>query len=108
MQILEEWKAPIIEFSKGLPEGFYKPNEEYIFDYSHAWAGTPAYALPLALTGLEIIDAGFKEIRLSPSLLGLQFARVEIPSPYGMIEVIQQQGSEPIIKVPEKIKCVLQ
>lgn len=104
INILEEWKAPIKEFSKGLPEGFYKPNEEYKFDYSHAWGGSPLYALPLALTGFEILKPNFQEIRLSPSLLGLQYAKVEIPTPYGMIEVIQEKGHAPIIKAPEKVK----
>ena len=104
LRVLEEWKAPIKEFPKGLPEGFHKPNEEYQFDYSHAWGGTPAYALPLALTGLEIVKEGFEEIRLSPSLLGLEYANVEIPTPFGMIEVLQKQGEKPKIHVPKEIE----
>lgn len=51
--ILEQWKAPVQECSKGLAEGFYKPEPTYSFDHSHAWGGTPAWSLPLALTGLK-------------------------------------------------------
>lgn len=100
LQILDQWKAPVKECPKGLAEGFYKPQEDYTFDHSHAWGGTPAYALPLALSGLEIISPGYKTIRLNPSLLGLQSAHVEIPTPFGMIELSMQQGKEPEIKLP--------
>lgn len=101
--ILEQWKDPVRDCPKGLAEGFYKPEESYSFDHSHAWGGTPAYTLPLALTGLEILEPGFKRIRLNPSLLGLTYAHVQIPTPYGMIEVKMQDGTEPEIAVPDGI-----
>ena len=101
--ILEQWKAPVQECPKGLAEGFYKPQEDYSFDHSHAWGGTPAYALPLALSGLEILEPGYRKVRLNPSLLGLQSAHVEIPTPYGMMELRMHAGTEPEIKVPSEI-----
>lgn len=107
LKLLEEWKPFIVECPKGLPEGFHKPNDEYVFDHSHAWAGTPAYALPLALTGFEMIKAGFEEICFSPCLLGLVFAEVEIPTPKGMIKVILQKDRQPQITVPKGIKYSL-
>ncbi|MBR5445418.1 MAG: hypothetical protein IKV57_04810, partial [Clostridia bacterium] len=87
----------------GLAEGFHKPEPTYQFDHSHAWGGTPAYALPLALTGLELLEPGFRKIRMHPSLLGLEHASVEIPTPYGMITVTQKQGEEVKITVPDGI-----
>jgi hypothetical protein len=101
--ILEQWKTPVQECPKGLAEGFYKPQEDYSFDHSHAWGGTPAYALPLALSGLEILEPGYRKVRLNPSLLGLQSAHVEIPTPYGMIELTMQEGRQPTISVPDGI-----
>ena len=101
--LLEQWKAPVRECPKGLAEGFYKPQEDYSFDHSHAWGGTPAYSLPLALSGLEILEPGFRKIRLNPSLLGLESAQVEIPTPYGMIELRMLSGAEPEIHVPQEI-----
>ena len=89
--------------AKGLVEGFYKPEENYRFDHSHAWGGTPAYALPLALSGLEILEPGFRAIRLNPSLLGLAWARVQIPTPYGIIELRMVEGERPAVSVPEGI-----
>ncbi len=103
LQILEAWKAPVKECPYGLAEGFVKPEPTYSFDHSHAWGGTPAYALPLALSGLEMREPGYKKIRLNPSLLGLQEASVEIPTPYGMITIGMKRGSAPVICVPDGI-----
>ena len=100
--ILERWKSPVQECSKGLTEGFYKP-DDYVFDHSHAWGGTPAYSLPLALTGLTIKEPGFKRISLNPSLLGLTAARVEIPTPLGMIQVVLEAEKEAQVTIPEGI-----
>ena len=105
-QILELWKEPVRECPKGLAEGFYKPEPNYSFDHSHAWGGTPAYALPQALSGLEILEPGYKKIRLNPSLLGLEQAKVEIPTPYGMILLNMEAGEEPVIRIPEGIELV--
>ena len=105
-QYLELWKEPVRECPKGLAEGFYKPTPEYSFDHSHAWGGTPAYALPLALSGLEILEPGYKKIRLNPSLLGLDHAKVQIPTPYGMVELTMETGKDPVTHIPECIELV--
>lgn len=104
LTVLEDWKAPVKECSKGLTEGFIAPEPTYHFDHSHAWGGTPLYSLPKALTGIEILEAGYKTVSLSPSLLGLQFASVEIPTPYGIITVKQEKDRAPIITAPSEIK----
>ena len=89
-----------------MAEGFYKPEPNYSFDHSHAWGGTPAYALPLALSGLEILEPGYKKIRLNPSLLGLEWAKVEIPTPYGVIRLTLEVDKEPTIVIPDEIEMV--
>ena len=101
---LERWKAPVAECPKGLVEGFVAPEPTYSFDHSHAWGGTPAYALPQALSGLEILEPGYKKIRLDPCLLGLEKAHVEIPTPFGFVELTLEQGKDPVISVPEGIE----
>ena len=106
LKLLEQWKAPVKECPKGLPEGFHKPQEDYTFDHSHAWGGTPAYALPLALSGLEILEPGYRKIRLDPTLLGLEWADVEIPTPFGMIRMHMRKGASPEITVPDGIILV--
>ena len=104
LKILNDWKKPVLECSKGLPEGFYKPEPGYVFDYSHAWAGTPLYSLPMALSGLEILEAGFKKIRLEPKLLGLSSATVEIPTCKGLIRIDMENNKKPIITLPDGVE----
>ena len=103
LSVLQRWKASAKEFPKGLVEGFYAPEPGYRFDYSHAWGGTPLYALPMALSGLELSEEGFAAIRLSPSLLGLKRATAEIPTPYGKITLRQEEGKAPELRIPKGI-----
>ncbi len=103
LPILNQWKAPVKECPKGLVEGFYPPDQTYSFDHSHAWGGTPVWSLSQALTGLKILRPGFEAVELQPSLLGLDFADVEIPTPYGMISVRQRKGQQPVITAPDGI-----
>lgn len=101
--IAERWKQPVKDCSKGLAEGFIPPEPSYSFDHSHAWGGTPLYSVPQALTGLEMLEPGYKKIKLNPSLLGLESAVTEIPTPYGMITVTQQKGREAEYSIPDGI-----
>ncbi len=107
LSILNQWKAPVKECPKGLVEGFHKPDPNYSFDHSHAWGGTPAWSLPLALTGLEILEPGMKKIRLNPSLLGLEYADIQLPTQYGMVIVSLKQGQEPVVSSPDEIEVII-
>ncbi len=104
IQVLSRWKY-MAEFPKGLPEGWYDCSG-YGFDYSHVWAGTPTYQLPAGLLGLEILSAGFKKIKLSPCLCGLDEVHICIPTPLGAIKADMVKGREPEIFVPEGIETV--
>jgi len=104
MEILSRWKY-MADFPKGLPEGWYKCSD-YGFDYSHVWAGTPTYHLPSGLAGLEIIQAGFKKIKLTPNLCGLDFAEISIPTPYGNIDVSMKKGEDTFVKAPKEVEIV--
>lgn len=107
LDIINRWKAPVRECSKGLVEGFLAPEPTYSFDHSHAWGGTPLYSLPKALTGLEIVKPGMREIALSPSLLGLNYANAEILTPYGKVVCEMKAGEEPKISAPEEIRVTV-
>ena len=106
LELAERWKAPTKECDKGLVEGFISPDEHYTFDHSHAWGGTPLYSIPKALCGFEVIEPGFKKVKLNPSLIGLDSARVEIPTPYGDIVVTQEKGKETEIICPDEIEML--
>ncbi len=106
LDILEQWKAPTEECSKGLVEGFYKPEPSYSFDHSHAWGGTPAWSLPLALSGMEIVEPGMKKLRFKPSLLGLKYATVEIPTPFGIVTLTLKENEKPQIYALNGIEII--
>lgn len=105
-EVLENWKPPILACSRGLVEGFIPPEPTYSFDHSHAWTGTPLYSIPRALLGLDILEAGYKKIRLNPSLMGLDSAAIELPTPCGVITVEMKQGEDPIVTAPEGIEII--
>lgn len=105
LKIAEQWKKHVKDCPKGLTEGFYPPEPTYSFDHSHAWGGTPLYSVPLALTGFKMVKPGFEEISLSPSLMGLEKADIQIPTPYGNITVSLEKGNETVYNIPEQIKC---
>ncbi len=107
LSIIEKWKAPIAECHKGLVEGFYKPEPTYSFDHSHAWGGTPVWSLPLALSGMEILKPGMKKLKFNPSLLGLVYADIEIPTPYGIITLNLKDGNEPVVNAPDNIEIII-
>lgn len=106
LAVLEQWKSAVRECPKGLAEGFHPPQPDYRFDHSHAWGGTPLYSLPKALLGLSIEEAGMKSLRLNPSLLGLKRARVEFPTPFGIVVCHLEEGKEPVIEAPPEIELL--
>ena len=99
---IRRWSC-MLDYPKGLKEGWYDFTGGYGFDYSHVWGGTPTYQLPVRLSGLKIIKPGFREIRLSPNLFGLKYANIKIPTPFGNLELAMKEGEKPKIKIPEEI-----
>ena len=99
---LKRWNV-MTDFEKGLQEGWYDCSD-YGFDYSHVWGGTPTYQLPSKLMGFEMIEAGFKKIRLSPRLYGLDYAEIKMPTPYGDIIVNLEKDKNPQIICCGKIQ----
>lgn len=108
MQIISRWKEPVRSCPKGLVEGFVAPEPTYGFDHSHAWGGTPLYSLPKALTGLEITKPGMQEIVLTPSLLGLCHAKVELLTPYGKVTCEMKEGEKIQITHPKEVAVILE
>ena len=104
LQVLNQWKKPIAECSKGLVEGFVVPEPSYSFDHSHAWGGTPLYSLPRAVMGIEIIEAGMKKLYISPSAIGLESVHAELPTPYGDVICEIKAGEKPVIICPKEIE----
>ena len=100
-KIINEYKSLIDKCDKGLCEAW-----EYVNgDCSHAWGGAPAYALKRAISGFEMIEPGYKKIKLSPKLFQLDFAKFEIPTPYGPIS-LDMSKDEFKISAPTEIELI--
>lgn len=108
LPLLNRWKPLAAHCSKGLQEGWFPPdgNGDYLFDFSHAWGGTPAYQLPVSLLGLEVVEPGWRTIRLDPQLYGLAYADISVPTPYGFIRCHMEQDSAPELTVPSRIRVL--
>lgn len=100
-----KWDKIVKECDKGLKEGWFAPEIDYRFDFSHAWGGTPAYQLPSKFLGFEMIEPGFGKIKLTPCLFGLEYVDISMPTPYGFIKCKMKKGEEPIIEIPREIPC---
>lgn len=107
LPICERWKESVRHCSKGLVEGFIAPEPTYFFDHSHAWGGTPLYSLPKAVMGLEITKPGMEEITLSPSLLGLKYAKAELLTPCGKVVCEMKEGEDLHITHPKEVTVIL-
>lgn len=108
LEICERWKPSVQKCSKGLVEGFVAPEPTYRFDHSHAWGGTPLYSLAKAIMGLEIAKPGMGKITLSPSLLGLHYAKVELLTQYGKVVCEMKKGEDLHITHPKEVTVILQ
>ena len=102
IHLIARYEGMLEKCDKGLCEGW----QEYKGDCSHAWGGTPAYILKKALSGFEMIEPGYKKVRLSPSSMGLDFADFGISSPYGEIAISVKKGGTVSVKAPKEIEIV--
>lgn len=75
--------------------------------YGYGGGASPAYYLPVALAGLEVVRPGFAEVRLAPRLYGLDSANISIPTPYGYITVNMEKGRPAEISIPDEIKYTI-
>ena len=105
MALLRRWIPLAQECPKGLKEGWFPPQPDYAFDFSHAWGGAPAYQLPIRLLGLELLEPGFQSIRLTPRLLGLEWAEIRLPTPYGFLHCSLKKGEPPQFRIPPEIRA---
>ena len=102
MKLMDRWKPMVASCSKGLQEGWIKPGDHYSFDHSHAWGGTPAYQLPCRIMGFEMLEPGFRKIALHPDAMGLDWAEIVMPTPFGPLSCMLHDGGAEV-HVPHEI-----
>lgn len=108
MKLVGKWVPYAEKLDKGLQEGWFTPEDGYVFDHSHAWGGYPAYFLPVTLLGFKLLENGYKKIRLAPRLYGLKSADILFPTPFGPVHVTMAEGKEPVIEIPQGIEAVIE
>jgi len=101
--IIRRWERLVKECNKGMKEVF-EAADDFVYDYSHGWGATPTYQLMIRMLGLEILEPGFKKIKLTPNLYGLKSASITFPTPYGVIRCEMKEGQNPKVIVPGKIQ----
>jgi hypothetical protein len=104
MPLLRRWIPSVEECGKGLAEGWHAPEPGYAFDHSHAWGGTPAWQLPVRLLGLRVLEPGFRRIALSPALFGLEWADIDLPTPFGILRARLRAGHAPELVFPPGLR----
>lgn len=57
--------------------------------YCHGWSAGPVYLLPFLFFGIEILEPGWKAIRLTPRLLDLRSVEATVCTPLGMLTLRQ-------------------
>jgi hypothetical protein len=63
-------------------------------DYSHAWQCTPLFQMSSRILGITPLTPGFRHIRIRPLVCDLAWARGEVPTPHGNVEVHWKRSPE--------------
>ena len=83
----------------------------YRHSFCHGWASGPAPFLMEYVLGVRPIEAGSREVLISPSLGDLKYAKGSVPTPYGVIEVSHTKmpdgGVKTTYNAPDGIEVVL-
>lgn len=78
----------------------------------HAWSASPTYHLSEQFSGVSPIAPGFARVRIAPRTLGLEYARVCLPTPRGLIHVEwERNGRRKLdlsVRLPKGITGVLE
>ena len=68
--------------------------------FCHGWAAGPAAWCAQKILGVSPAEPGFKKVKFTPDLCGLEWAKGTVPTPYGVITVSLEKGKAPNIILP--------
>ena len=76
----------------------------------HGWASGPTAWLSRHVLGVEVVEPGFKKVRITPHLGNLKWVEGTFPTPYGVIQIKHTKGADgkvvSDIQVPEGVELV--
>lgn len=76
-------------------------------DYSHAWGASPTLQMPSKVLGVQVLEPGFRKIRVRPQLGDLTYARGKIPTPQGILQVEARRIDDKISVEIEKTDRII-
>lgn len=80
--------------------------------HCHGWSSSPVYLLPRLLFGIECVEPGWRRVVLRPAACGLSFARAQICTPHGLLEIAWRKASDGTLDVrvdaPEGVSVSVQ
>lgn len=85
--------------------GFYENGRTR--SYCHSWSATPAYFLLRYLSGICMLEDGFKAVKFQKCPIDLKWCRCNLPTPYGMISVdwtCKDGMYDVFLEIPEGIR----
>lgn len=71
------------------PDGARFPTRSHC----HGWSAGPVYLLPFLFFGIEILEPGWRRIRLSPRALGVTRIDATVNTPHGLLRLHQHTDS---------------
>jgi hypothetical protein len=102
---MRRWKLLVDENRSGLKEIWYGE-----CDYSHAWGGSPTYQMSSRVLGVTPIEPGFDVIGISPVFGDLSWAKGQIPTPKGMVNISWTKNGKNVdlvLSIPLACKAIL-
>ncbi|MGE5610920.1 MAG: family 78 glycoside hydrolase catalytic domain, partial [Bacillota bacterium] len=60
----------------------------------HAWSASPVYHLSQQVLGVMPVDVGWKQVRIAPLPVALDFARGSVPTPLGPVHVEWEKAAD--------------
>ena len=113
-----EWTKNAARIDELVPDGKVDVHRTY-GDYCykgfrhslcHGWASGPTAWLSRHVLGVEVVEPGFKKVRIVPNLGNLNWVEGTFPTPLGVIKIRHEKGQDGKIRsdiqVPEGVELV--
>ena len=113
-----DWAKNAARIDELVPEGKIDVHSAY-GDYCykgfrhslcHGWASGPTAWLNRHVLGVEVVEPGFKKVRITPHLGNLKWVEGTFPTPYGVIQIKHTKGADgkvvSDIQVPEGVEII--
>ncbi|PAW79891.1 MAG: hypothetical protein B9S32_00780 [Verrucomicrobia bacterium Tous-C9LFEB] len=79
--------------------------------HCHGWSASPVHLLPSIFFGLEILEPGWKKIRIIPRLLDLEYVDASVCTPWGLLTMHQKLNPDGSVhfdyKAPSEIQVIV-